>query len=61
LGINANVLYKWKDAIEAQREGKVLAEDEREELLRLCKENKRLRMEKEILKKASAFFAQEMK
>ena len=61
LGINPNMLYKWKDAIEAQLAGKILAEDEREELKRLRKENKRLRMEKEILKKASAFFAQEMK
>jgi len=61
LGINANMLYKWKEAIETQLEGKILAEDEREELKRLRKENKRLRMEKEILKKASAFFAQEMK
>jgi len=38
-----------------------LAEDGREELKRLRKENKLLRMEKEILKKASAFFAKEMK
>ena len=35
--------------------------DEREELKRLRKENKELRMEKEVLKKASAFFAKEMK
>jgi len=47
--------------MEDQREGKTLIEDEREELKRLRKENKELRMEKEILKKASAFFAKEMK
>ena len=41
--------------------GIALAEDEREELKRLRKENKNLRMEKEILKKASAFFAKKMK
>ncbi|MBN3495834.1 hypothetical protein JL456_23840 [Vibrio neptunius] len=35
-----------------------LSDDERDELKRLRKE---LRMEKEILKKASAFFAKEMK
>jgi transposase len=29
--------------------------------MKLRKENKQLRMEKEILKKASAFFAREMK
>ena len=61
LGIGTSLLYKWKDKIEAQKEGHVLAEDERAELKRLRKENKELRMEKEILKKASAFFAKEMK
>lgn len=61
LGIGTNMLYKWKDKIEAEREGKSLEEDEREELKRLRKEVKELRMEKEILKKASAFFAKEMK
>lgn len=61
LGIATNMLYKWKEKVEAQLEGKSLTEDEREELKRLRKENKELRMEKEILKKASAFFAKEMK
>ena len=61
LGIAASMLYKWKELHDQQAEGKVLAEDEREELKRLRKENKELRMEKEILKKASAFFAKEMK
>lgn len=61
LGIAPNMLYKWKEKIEAEREGKVLAEDERTELNRLRREVKALRMEKEILKKASAFFAKEMK
>jgi len=61
LGIATNMLYRWKQKIEDQRQGKVLSEDERDELKRLRKENKNLRMEKEILKKASAFFAQDMK
>lgn len=61
LGINANMLYKWRDQLEAQRAANPLVEDEREELKRLRKETKRLRMEQEILKKASAFFAQQMK
>lgn len=61
LGINSNMLYKWKDKLEAESQGKALQESERDELKRLRKENKELRMEKEILKKASAFFAKEMK
>ena len=61
LGIATNMLYRWKQKIEDQRQGKVLSEDERDELKRLRKENKNLRMEKEILKKASAFFAKEIK
>lgn len=61
LGMASNILYRWKDNYEAQLEGKVLSEDERHELKNLRKEVKTLRMEKEILKKASAFFAKEMK
>jgi len=37
-----------------------LSEDEQAELRRLRRENKELRIEKEILKKASAFFAKHM-
>ena len=36
-----------------------LTNDEREELVRLRRDNKRLQMEREILKKAAAFFAKE--
>jgi transposase len=61
LGLASNMLYRWKEQIESQLEGKSISVDEREELNRLRKENKNLRMEKEILKKASAFFAREMK
>jgi len=61
LGIASNMLYRWKERFDAQLEGKVLSEDERGELKQLRKEVKTLRMEKEILKKASAFFAKEMK
>jgi transposase len=50
LGIASNILYRWKDKIASDLEGKSLSTDEREELIRLRKENKNLRMEKEILK-----------
>ena len=61
LGINPNLLYRWKDKVEEKQAGTAISEDERAELKRLRKEVKDLRMEKEILKKASAFFAKEMK
>jgi transposase len=61
LGLNPNLLYRWKDKADEKQAGTAISEDERAELKRLCKEVKELRMEKEILKKASAFFAKEMK
>ncbi|MFT6284789.1 MAG: putative transposase [Arenicella sp.] len=51
LGSAANMLSRWKGLHEQQITGKSLVEDEREELKRLSKENKELRMEKEILKR----------
>lgn len=56
-----NNLRRWKKELEQEAQGQRLTADERAELARLRKENKELRMEKEILKKASAFFAKEMK
>jgi transposase len=61
LGVTTKVIYNWKQKIEAQKSGELLSDDERTELIKLRKENKRLLMEREILKKASAFFAKEMK
>lgn len=61
LGVSTSLLYNWKEKHEALKQGITLEESERDELKRLRRENKELRMEKEILKKASAFFAREMK
>ena len=56
-----NHLRRWKKELEQEASGERLTADERAELARLKRENKELRMEKEILKKASVFFAKEMK
>ena len=63
LGINGTLIGRWKreletDAAEAfPGKGKRTAEQQR--IHDLEAENRRLRMEKEILKKATAFFARE--
>jgi len=63
LEISPNLLGKWKSRSAEERDrafpGKGHMTTENEELNRLRKENKRLRMEHEILKKAAAFFAKE--
>ena len=62
LGINENTLHTWISkyhkpvAVGAATAG---AEPMHDELKRLRKENKRLREEREILKKAAAYFARE--
>lgn len=57
LGVHPNLLRSWKQKLETEEES--LTEDERMEMSRLRAENKRLRMERDILKKAAAFFANE--
>jgi len=63
LGINTNMLRRWKreiaDNANGAFPGKGRLSPEQEELHRLRAENKRLRMDREILKKAAAFFANE--
>ena len=61
LGITDKLLYNWKSKFDAEQSGVRLNADERAELLRLRKENKELKMEKEILKKASALLLKETK
>ena len=65
LGINSNMLCRWVQEEKAgdgqafRGNGK-LTQDQ-EEIRRLKAENKRLKMEKDILKKATVFFAAETK
>jgi len=61
LGIGDNLIRRWKREFEEEASGARLGADELEELKRLRKENRLLRMEKDILKKASQYFAKEMK
>jgi transposase len=63
LGLRDNLLRNWKQALQAQGPqafpgaGKLPAIEE--ELRRLRADNQRLRAERDILKKATAFFARE--
>lgn len=65
LSINPTILNRWikenesDDGQAFRGNGKLTSEQL--EIRRLREENKRLKMEKEILKKAAAFFAQETK
>ena len=61
LGLHANMLRKWKRKLEQQGEsafpGNGRLSPDQEALQRLRQENTRLRMEREIVKKAALFFA----
>ena len=63
LDLTQSALGGWVNQSRADRSaGKTgLTTAEREELVRLRKENRSLRMERDLLKKATAFFAKESK
>ena len=66
LGIRRNQLYKWKEQmnkkgeVSSVKKGRPKKEDQSENVT-LRQENKHLREENEILKKAAAYFARELK
>lgn len=67
LGIKRNQLYKWKEKTDQRGEaafpgsGRSSKDAKSEEIARLKRELKEVREENEILKKAAAFFARELK
>ena len=61
LGISEQTLRNWRrqDQLDRGERDDGVTTDEREELARLRRENTRLRQERDLLKRAAAFFAKE--
>jgi transposase len=61
LGVSQQTLRNWRrqDQIDRRERDDGLTSEEREELRRLRRENARLRQERDLLKRAAAFFAKE--
>jgi transposase len=61
LGVSEQTLRNWRRQAQLDRGERDdgLTSDEREELRRLRRENVRLRQERDLLKRAAAFFAKE--
>jgi transposase-like protein len=65
LGVRRNQLYKWKEQLSRRGEGAFPGSGRgaasRDELTRLRKELEKVKEERDILKKAAAYFAKELK
>ena len=61
LGVSAQTLRNWRrqDQLDRDERDDGLTSDERAELAALRRENQRLRQERDLLKRAAAFFATE--
>jgi len=61
LGVSEQTLRNWRrrDRVDRHERDDGLTTDERDELRRLRRENARLRQERDLLKRAAAFFAKE--
>lgn len=65
LGVRPNQLYRWKESIEKHAEGAFPGTGRRvgkdDEIARLKRELEAVKEERDILKKAAAYFAKELK
>ncbi len=65
MGVRRNQLYKWKEQMREGGKELSLARDEeggsKDEVARLRRELERVKEERDILKKAAAYFAKELK
>jgi transposase len=61
LGVSEQTLRNWRrqEQVDRHERDDGITTDEREELARLRRENQRLRQERDLLKRAAAFFAAE--
>jgi transposase len=61
LGVSAQTLRNWRrqEQVDRHERDDGLTSDERDELRRLRRENVRLTQERDLLKRAAAFFARE--
>jgi transposase len=61
LGVSQQTLRNWRrqDQLDRHERDEGLSSDERDELRRLRRENARLKQERDLLKRAAAFFAAE--
>jgi transposase len=61
LGVSEQTLRNWRrqDQADTHERDDVITSDERDELRRLRRENARLKQERDLLKRAAAFFAAE--
>lgn len=65
LGIHPNVLATWMDKVEQgawnEKSGEPLKSEQQSELERLRREVADLKMERDVLRKAAAYFAKDLK
>lgn len=66
LGVKRTLLYRWRAELDKKAEAAFSGKpgpksDNQSELAKLRKENKDLREERDILKKAAAYFARDLK